>query len=123
MPKWDEKAFHQAADKAVSDFVRRMEAALAAHTDLALLYNAEGPTHATCNVCLRDVKVLWIYADGRYNWYWHEFLGKEDKAVESFKKLVHSDNKSSYMPRGHVWERSPQYYTDILEQVASALTK
>jgi len=118
--RWDEESFHEAASQEVSDFVRRLQAALPPYLELE--YGTG--KNATCHVRLRAVAVFWVWADGRYQWNWHEFPGKYADAVELFKKLIDCPpkNKSSYQPpKSNVLKKSPEEYLAILKRVASAL--
>lgn len=120
--RWDEESFHKAATKEVSNFVRRFKAALPSH--LVLEYGMG--KNATCHVRLRGAAVFWIWADGRYQWGWHEFVGTDDAAVDLLKKLIDCPpgHKSSYQPpKSNVLAKAPERYLAILQRFAAALGK
>lgn len=108
----------------VSELVHSLERQFASSDQIVVRYNGKGKD-ATCNICLRrrDAKLLWIWADGRYQWCWERFRDAEPAIVDIFQKLVHSQNKSSlyFAKPGAVTHNSCDYYIGILSKVCDAV--
>jgi len=120
---WDEERFHSCADERVSALVRELTAKLVNEPNLHIPYDGNGKD-ATCKVVLRghNPGIFWIWADGRYQWCWQSFRGRQPEVISRFQQLVGNNNESSF---GEQRARAVLKYTadqlaDILTEIANA---
>lgn len=119
---WDEDSFEEEANPEVWELIRDLKAKISSEPTLILRYNAKSKK-AQCNVCLcrNGTKLLWIWADGSYQWDWYRFRGTQPQVVALFQQLVGSKNKSSKVyAKGAIVQQTAGDLLDVLQRVAEA---
>jgi hypothetical protein len=95
---WDKTLFDNHANEDVRRLIGLLQPKVESSENVRLLYNGRGK-NPTCNVCLTpgDIKILWIWADGGYQWCWgwfHDEPRKRPDIVKLFQELTGSRNKN-----------------------------